>query len=43
MRDRIGAGFWCGDLREIDHMEELDTDGYKKWNFKTMDVKAWSG
>ena len=40
MVDRRGAtGFWCGNLREREHLENLDTDGtiilqwiLKKWD-----------
>ena len=27
MREELNAGFWCGNLREGDHFEDLDLDG----------------
>ena len=39
------AGFWLGDLRERDHMEDLGADGRTvlKWIFKKGDRETWSG
>jgi hypothetical protein len=33
------TGFWCGDLRERDHLEDLGVDGriILKWIFKKWD------
>ena len=27
VREELNAGFWCGNLREGDHFEDLDLDG----------------
>ena len=37
-------GFWCGDLRERGHLEELGEDGMitLKWNFKTWHREEWT-
>jgi hypothetical protein len=41
----VHTGFWWGDLREGDHLEDLDVDGriilqliFKKWT-----GRAWTG
>jgi hypothetical protein len=32
-RGEVHAGFWCGNLRERDHFENLVVDGlFKKWD-----------
>jgi hypothetical protein len=35
----MNAGFWWGDLREGDHLEDAGADGRitSKWIFKTWD------
>jgi hypothetical protein len=45
VRGEVHTGFWWGDLREGDHLEDLGVDGkiilesvIKKW-----DGKAWTG
>jgi hypothetical protein len=45
MGDRKGAYRVLGDLRERDHLENLDIDGriILKWIFKKWDVVAWTG
>jgi len=39
------TGFWWGDLRERDHLEEIGLDGriILKWIFKKWDEEAWTG
>jgi hypothetical protein len=36
VRGEVPTGFWCGDLRETDHVEVLGIDGSKilKWIFR---------
>jgi hypothetical protein len=38
-RGEVHTGFWCGDLKERDHLEDLGIDGrvilkgiFKKWD-----------
>jgi len=35
-RDAVRTGFWWGNVRERDHLEDLDLDGeiILKWAFK---------
>ena len=41
---KVHAGFWWGDLREIDHLEDLDVnERILKWILKKWDVEAWTG
>ena len=39
------TGFWCGNLRERDYLEDTDVDGRKilRWIFRKLDVRAWTG
>jgi hypothetical protein len=39
------AGFWCGQLREINHMEDPGVHGKTslKWIFEKCDGKVWAG
>jgi hypothetical protein len=39
------TGFWWGDLRERDHVEDLGVDEriILKWIFKKWDGDAWTG
>jgi len=41
----VHAGFWWGDLRERDHLEDLTIGGriILKLVFKTWDGEAWTG
>jgi hypothetical protein len=40
----VHTGFWWGDLREGDHLEDLDVDGsiVLKWIFKKCDGESWT-
>jgi hypothetical protein len=44
-RGEVHTGFWWGNLRERDHLEDLDGDGcvILKWILKKWDVGAWTG
>jgi hypothetical protein len=44
VRREVHKGFWCGDLRERDHLEDRGVDGriilkciFKKWDGGGMD------
>ena len=39
------TGFWCGNLRERDHLEDpgLDKRITLRWIFRKWDVGAWTG
>jgi hypothetical protein len=40
----VHKGFWWGDLRERDHLEDLiiDEKMVLKWSFKKCDGEAWT-
>jgi hypothetical protein len=44
-RQEVHTGFWWGDLRERDHLEDLGGDGWitLKWIFKKWNEEAWTG
>jgi hypothetical protein len=39
------TGFWWGNLRERDHMEDQGVDGriIFRWDFRKWSVGAWTG
>jgi hypothetical protein len=39
-RGKVHTGFWCGDINEREHLEELGADGkiILKWIFKKWEV-----
>jgi len=38
------TGFWCGNLRERDHLEDPGVDErIIKWIFRKWDVGVWTG
>jgi len=43
--DEVHTGFWWGDPRERNHLEDLGVGGrvILKWIFKRWDWEAWTG
>jgi hypothetical protein len=41
---RYCTGFWCGNLRERDHLEDPGVDGriILRWIFRKWDVGVWT-
>jgi len=41
----VQTGFWWGDLRERDHLEDIGADGriILKWLSKKWDSDEWTG
>jgi len=44
-RGEAYTGFWCGNLRERDNLEDPGVDGMiiLRWIFRKWDVGAWTG
>jgi hypothetical protein len=44
-RGGVYTGFWWGNLRERDHLEDPDVDGriIFKWIFRKWDLGEWTG
>ena len=44
-RGEVYIGFWWGNLRERDHLEDPGLDGriILHWIFRKWDVRVWSG
>ena len=44
-RVEVYTGYWWGNLRERDHLEDLDIDCriILRWIFRTWDVGVWTG
>jgi len=44
-RGEVFTGFWWGNLREIDHLEDpgIDVGIILRWIFRNWDVGAWTG
>jgi hypothetical protein len=43
-REKAYAGFWCGNLRERDHLGDPGVDGriILRWVFRKWDVGLWT-
>jgi hypothetical protein len=43
--DRFTTGFWWGNVKKVDHLEEEGVDGriILRYIFRKWDVRAWSG
>jgi hypothetical protein len=39
----VHTGFWQGNLRERDHLEDLGIDGRIKWTFKKWNGEGTDG
>jgi len=44
-RGEVYTGFWWGNLRERDHLEDRGVDGriMLRWIFRKWDVGVWTG
>jgi hypothetical protein len=44
-RGEVCTGFWWGNFRERDDLEDLGVDGriILRWIFRKWDVKVWTG
>jgi len=44
-RGKAHTGFWCGNLRERDHLENPGVDGriILRWIFRKWDLGVWTG
>jgi hypothetical protein len=44
-RGEVYTGFWCGNLRERDHLGDSSANGkiILRWIFRKWDIGAWTG
>jgi hypothetical protein len=44
-RGEVYSGFWLGNLRERDHLEDPGVEGriIIRWIFRKRDMRAWTG
>ena len=44
-REEVYTGFWWGNLKERDHLEDPSVGGriILRWIFRTWDVGVWTG
>ena len=44
-REEVYTGFWWGNLRDRDHLEDIGVDGriILRWIFRKWDVGVWTG
>jgi hypothetical protein len=42
-RRSVHTGFWRGDLKKINHLDDLGVEIILTWMFNKRDIRAWTG